>query len=114
MMSAADVVREGFAALMCLAGGALFVVAAIGVHRARDAYLRVHACKPAALYAVPLICAGLAVLAWDGAVALRLALLCAVLSSAAMMALQRAAAAAYASGAMPLSAEDLRRGEAQR
>jgi multicomponent Na+:H+ antiporter subunit G len=105
-MSAVDLLRFGLGGALAFAGGGVVLLAALGLARFHDVFTRIHAAALAPALAGPLACAGFALMAWDAATTLRLALLacaCAVLGPAASHVL---AAAAHAAGPTPDGADD--------
>lgn len=72
-------VRLTAAAALALVGLALTMAGAVGALRLADVYERAHAVRVAA-FGAPLVLAALGVAAWDGRVAVKLALLAAALA----------------------------------
>ena len=95
-MIARELVAAGFAG----AGVLMLVVGAIGVLRFADIYERAHAIR-AASFGAPLLLTGLAILAWDWRVALKLALLAAALAMTGPALAHLIAHTAHRSGVQP-------------
>lgn len=87
------------AALLLIAGGLALLVALIGFARGEDVYARLHALKFATTYATAPALAGLAVAAWDAALAARLALIGVLWTIAAPAIVSLIANAAHRDGA---------------
>ena len=84
--------------------GLVFVLGSLlGLLRFPDFYTRVHAVRVSDSVGAVLICIGLAVLAQDGAVTLRLVLLAVLVSALGPVLAQLAANAAHAGGLAPLT-----------
>jgi monovalent cation/proton antiporter MnhG/PhaG subunit len=98
---------EYVAAALVLAGGLVTLVAAIGVHRLPDAFLRMHAATKAGVVGASLILLGLAVA--EGSVGTWIKVLCAVgfLSLTVPIASHALGRAAYVGGAPMARGTDL-------
>lgn len=100
-MTGLEILRFGVGGALALAGCVVALIAAIALMRFRDVFDRIHGAALMSALAAPLLCGGLALVAWDGAMTLRLGLLggvCAVLGPAALHWL---AAGAHSAGAAP-------------
>jgi multicomponent Na+:H+ antiporter subunit G len=116
-MNAADWLAQGrdaIAAALVALGLAFGFVSALGVVRFPDFYTRVHAGKLAGALAAPLVIIGLGVHAFEGALALKLAILAGTVFLLAAPGANLLASAAHGAGLTPVSgAEGARPGRRQ-
>lgn len=98
-----DLARSAAGALVIFAGTALMAGGAIGLLRFPDFYTRLHAGNAADGAGAAIVLIGLATVADDGGVALRLVLLAALLIVAAPALTHLSASAAHAAGLTPLT-----------
>jgi multicomponent Na+:H+ antiporter subunit G len=98
-----DVLRSAAGALL-IAGGLTFITGgAIGLLRFPDLYTRLHAASAADATGAVLFLVGLAIVAQDWGVALRLGLLAALLGAAGPALTHFVASAAHAAGLAPIA-----------
>jgi multicomponent Na+:H+ antiporter subunit G len=98
-----DVLRMGVGGALAALGFVFIAGGVLGVLRFPDFYTRLHAARVSDSVGAVLVCLGLAVLARDGAVTLRLLLLAVLIAGAGPLLAQLAANAAHAGGLAPLS-----------
>lgn len=98
-----EVVRVGLGGLLAIVGLVFVLGGSLGLLRFPDFYTRLHAVRVSDGVGAVLICLGLAVLAREGDVALRLVLLAALIAVAGPLIGQLAANAAHVGGLAPLS-----------
>lgn len=98
-----DALRSAAGALLIAAGLAFIVGGAIGLLRFPDLYTRLHAASAADATGAVLFLVGLAMLAQDWGVVLRLGLLAALLSAAGPTFTHFVASAAHAAGLAPIA-----------
>jgi multicomponent Na+:H+ antiporter subunit G len=105
-MDAMDIltlVRSGLGALVIAVGLAFMAGGAIGLLRFPDFYTRLHAARVTDAVGATILLIGLAVIAPDGAMALRLLLLAALTAALGPTLSHLAANAAHAAGLAPLA-----------
>lgn len=98
-----DAARSAIGAAAILAGLALMTGGAVGLLRFPDFYTRLHAANAADGAGAAILLGGLAAIADDGGVALRLVLLAALVITAAPTLTHLAASAAHSAGLTPLT-----------
>jgi len=103
MNAALDIVRVGLGGAICAIGLALMLGGAIGLLRFPDVYTRLHAASVSNGAGALLTLCGLAVASGDGAIALRLLVLGALLMAIAPTLNHLVASAAHASGVTPIA-----------
>jgi multicomponent Na+:H+ antiporter subunit G len=100
-MSGVDLVRFGLGGALSFAACMVVLGVALALVRFPDVFARIHAAALIPALAGPLACAGLALVAWDGAMTARLALLAGVLAVLGPAAAHLLAAAAHGAGLTP-------------
>jgi multicomponent Na+:H+ antiporter subunit G len=103
MEGALDLVRMGVGGLLAALGFLFIAGGTLGVLRFPDFYTRLHAARVSDGVGAVLVCLGLAVLARDGAVSLRLVLLAVLIAVLGPVIAQLSANAAHVGGLAPLS-----------
>jgi len=103
MEAALDLVRAGVGGVIALVGLVFIAGGTLGVLRFPDFYTRLHAARVSDGVGAVLVCVGLAVLARDGEVALRLVLLAVLIAALGPLIAQLSANAAHVGGLAPLS-----------
>jgi multicomponent Na+:H+ antiporter subunit G len=98
-----DALRSGLGALVILGGMAIMAGGAIGVLRFPDVYTRLHASSASDGPGAVVVLLGLAIIADDWGVAIRLALLAALVGAAAPTLTHCFASAAHAAGLTPVT-----------
>jgi multicomponent Na+:H+ antiporter subunit G len=101
--SVLHLVQSALGAILIATGLAFMLAGAVGALRFPDFYTRLHAVRVADGLAAVLVIAGLAVVAEDWRIALRLALLAALLVALGPTLAHIAASAAHAAGLAPLA-----------
>ncbi|WP_395645353.1 monovalent cation/H(+) antiporter subunit G [Terricaulis sp.] len=102
-MGAIELIRDGVGTLLLALGLVFMLGGAIGVLRFPDFYTRLHAAGVSDAVGGVFLLLGLAVIAGDWRIALRLALLAALIVALAPTVAQLAANAAHAAGLAPLA-----------
>jgi len=103
MDSALELLRAGLGGIIAAIGVVLIAGGVLGILRFPDFYTRLHAARVSDGIGAVLVCLGLALMARDGAVALRLVLLAVLISAIGPVISQLIANAAHAGGLAPLS-----------
>jgi multicomponent Na+:H+ antiporter subunit G len=98
-----EIFRFGLGGLIAAAGLAVMIGGTLGMLRFPDFYTRLHGARVADALGAVVVLLGLAVIAWDGAIAVRLLLLAALIIALAPTLAQLAAGAAHAGGLAPLA-----------
>lgn len=105
MVAVIDIVRGVIGGGLAAGGLAFLLGGLIGMLRFPDFYTRAHAMNAAVAIGPALMLAGFAVLAWDGAIALRLGLLAVLLGAFAPLLVQALSQAAHAAGLAPMTGD---------
>jgi multicomponent Na+:H+ antiporter subunit G len=106
MIAWLEATREGLS-LALIGLGLVFVFAsAVGLLRFADFYTRIHAAKLAGVLGAPVVIVGLAALAFDVRLLLKLAVLAALIALLAPLAAHMLASAAHGAGLTPMSGPD--------
>ncbi len=100
-----DLVRLGLAGVLIAAGLGFVLLGAVGMLRFPDFYTRLHAFSVTETIGGALLLAGLALAAWDMAIALKLLLLALLMAAAAPTIAHLTANAGHAAGLAPLSGD---------
>lgn len=103
MMAILDLARLGLASALIAGGIGFVLLGAIGMLRFPDFYTRLHAFSVTQTIGGALLLAGLALAAWDLAIALKLLLLALLMAAAAPTLAHLTANAGHAAGLAPLS-----------
>lgn len=103
MDAALDILRAGLGSIIAVAGVVFIVGGALGILRFPDFYTRLHAARVSDSVGAVLVCLGLALMANDIAVALRLVLLAVLIGAIGPVIAQLIANAAHVGGLAPLS-----------
>lgn len=103
MEGAIEVVRTGLGAALAVSGLVFIAGGMLGFLRFPDFYTRLHAVRVSDSAGAVLVCLGLAILARDGAVTLRIVLLAVLIGGLGPLMAQLVANAAHAGGLAPLS-----------
>ncbi len=103
MDAALDLVRSGLGGLIAIAGLLFIAGGTLGILRFPDFYTRLHAQRASDGIGAVLVCVGLAILARDGEVALRLVLLAVLIAALGPLIAQLSANSAHVGGLAPLS-----------
>jgi len=103
MESALELLRAGLGGIVAAIGFVLIAGGVLGILRFPDFYTRLHAARVSDGIGAVLVCLGLALMARDGAVALRLVLLAVLIGAIGPVISQLIANAAHAGGLAPLS-----------
>ncbi len=98
-----DLLRTGFGGLIALGGVVFIAGGALGMLRFPDFYTRLHAARVSDSLGAVLVCLGLALMAQDGAIALRLVLLAVLIGAVGPLIAQLIANAAHVGGLAPLA-----------
>jgi len=103
MEAALDLARSGLGGLIAVAGLLFIAGGTLGILRFPDFYTRLHAQRAGDGLGAVLVCVGLAVLARDGDVALRLFVLAVLIAALGPLIAQLSANAAHVGGLAPLT-----------
>jgi multicomponent Na+:H+ antiporter subunit G len=103
MDAALDLVRAGVGGLVAALGLVFIAGGVLGMLRFPDFYTRLHAARVSDGVGAVLVCLGLAIMARDGAVALRLVLLALLIGAIGPLIAQLIANAAHVGGLASLS-----------
>lgn len=98
-----EIARLALGGAIGLAGLAVIALGVVGLLRFPDLFSRAHAYAAMAGFGAAAVLLGLALIAWDGALSVRLAILAAVLGVVAPTAAHLTVGAAHAAGLSPLS-----------